>query len=95
MNKESFTHLILRSLASQFSSFLVVLLSLQVLANIDTGTIMKTTHGTVKHYFWTLFPFLSCGCLGGVQDRVGCGPGQPDLVGSIPAHGRVVELDNL
>ena len=39
----------------------------------------------------------SCGCPipGGVQDQVGRGPGKPDLVGGIPAHGRGLELDDL
>ena len=34
----------------------------------------------------------SCGCPipGMVQGQVGWGPGQPDLVGGVPAHGRGV-----
>ena len=34
----------------------------------------------------------SCGCSipGGIQGLVGCGPGQPDLMGGNPAHGRGV-----
>ena len=32
---------------------------------------------------------------GGFQGQVGWGPGQPDLVGGSPAHGRGLELDGL
>lgn len=33
-----------------------------------------------------------CGCPipGNVQDQVGLGPGQPGLVGGVPAHGREI-----
>lgn len=38
-----------------------------------------------------------CGCsiTGGVQDQVGCDPGQFDLVDGNPAHGRDLKLDDL
>ena len=31
----------------------------------------------------------------GIQDQIGWGPGQPDLVGSNPVHKRGVELGDL
>jgi len=39
----------------------------------------------------------NCGCPipGGVQGRVGWGPGQPDLMGSNCAHGSGLEMDDL
>ena len=32
---------------------------------------------------------------GGIQGQAGWGPGQPDLVGGVPAHGGGVELNDL
>jgi len=39
----------------------------------------------------------SCVCPipGGVRDHAGWGPGQPELVGGNPVHGRGLELDDL
>ena len=39
----------------------------------------------------------SCGCPipGGAQGQAGWGPRQPELMGSIPAHGRRLELNGL
>ena len=39
----------------------------------------------------------SCGCPipGSAQGQVGCGSGQPELVGGVTAHGRRLEIDGL
>jgi len=36
-----------------------------------------------------------CPIPGGIQGQAGWGPGQPDLVGGSPAHGRGLEQDDL
>ena len=48
-------------------------------------------------YLMPVPPFEGCGCpvLGGVQDQVGWGPGQPELVGGSPVHGWGMEQGDL
>ena len=47
----------------------------------------------VRH--WHSCPDSGCPIPGGIQSQVGWGPGQPQLVGSGPAHGRGLGLGGI